>query len=208
MTIVHFVLDLYFAAVLVVSGFAKVENPADFAATMRRQRILPRWSLRSTSLVFPWLEIALAVTLIVGLIPVLTASFLCVLFTVFFGIQTRLLLGGRATDCGCFGQALQRRVDGASLLTSGALIVLTALHLWATLHGAALNWTWRLPSMILLCAVGGWMWWGAIRRRRYAAAFVMPSPREATSANSSQIVLDYTQETTPSSSRFSIELAP
>lgn len=42
-------LDCYFAAVLGVSGLAKIDNPALFAVTLRRQRLLPRWSITSVS---------------------------------------------------------------------------------------------------------------------------------------------------------------
>lgn len=197
MMIVCFVLELYFAAVLVVSGFAKVQSPASFASTLLRQHLLPQWSIRPISLVFPWVEVAFAGTLVVGLAPILAAFFLCALFVGFLSFEVVLVVTKRVTDCGCFGPALKRTVDGTSLSTSALLVALTALHAWAVFHSMIIGWTWRLLPTVMFCIVSGWMWLGAKRQRSNAAAYIMNTPQKATSANSSQIVRDYTHEPAP-----------
>lgn len=128
MTIVHFVLDLYFAATLGVSGIAKVESPRSFAATLRQQGILPRQAIGSVSRVLPWAEIVLACALVAGLAPVPVASVVLALFVGFFAVETFLLITGRTADCGCYGNTRRQLVDGASLMTSAALVVLATTH--------------------------------------------------------------------------------
>ncbi len=64
--LLQFVLLLYFAAVLDVSGLAKIEDPQQFAAIMRRHRLLPAWSIGMVARVFPWAEVLLASMLLTG----------------------------------------------------------------------------------------------------------------------------------------------
>jgi uncharacterized membrane protein YphA (DoxX/SURF4 family) len=86
--------QVYLATVLGVSGLAKVVNPEQFAATLRRQRVLPAWGIKTTSRVVPWLEIALAVLLILGIYAVPVSISVFAVFVCFLVIETVLLTTG------------------------------------------------------------------------------------------------------------------
>ena len=90
MSILLLGLELYFAAMLGVSGLAKVGQPAMFADTLRRHKILPSWSIKAVSTIVPWLEIAVAVLLITGLVPILTGLLVLFLFTSFLIMESIL----------------------------------------------------------------------------------------------------------------------
>lgn len=103
MNVAHLALDIYLAAVLATAGFAKAENPDRFAAVLRHQRLWPRWSVAVGSWLFPWVEVALAGLLILGLTPPLTAAAVLIVFASFLIIKVLLLMLRRDTDCGCNG---------------------------------------------------------------------------------------------------------
>src|SRR5690349_16898511 len=60
MNVLSFLLVVYFAMVLGTSGLAKLDSPAHFATVLRRQRLIPDWSINVISKSFPCLEIILA----------------------------------------------------------------------------------------------------------------------------------------------------
>ncbi len=165
MIILHLVLDIYFAAMLGVSGLAKLESPSSFAGILRQQRIVPKWGIVPASHVLPWSELALASALIVGLLSVPIAFMTLALFVGFLGIETYFLITGRNTNCGCYGALRKRPVDRASVITSGVLVLLAVLHTWAALRVAPLAWGWRLPAIAVFCGMGGWLGWRIISRR-------------------------------------------
>lgn len=166
MMTVGFALDLYLAAVLGISGLTKIKEPAEFAATLYRHHILPSWSIPGISRVCPWVEVALAAALVVGLAPLLTAALVVILIGTFCMIETIPLVNGSATNCGCYGTGHARKVDGSSVLTSAALIGIAALHLWAVHDGEQVAWPWRLPAIALCGGAGLWLLWRVMRRRR------------------------------------------
>lgn len=166
MTTAGFVLDLYLAAVLGISGLTKVKEPAEFATTLYRHRILPSWSIPGISRVLPWIEVALASALVIGLATLLTAALVLILVGAFFIIETILLVNGSATKCGCYGTGHAGKVDGASVLTSAALVGIAALHLWAVHDGGRVAWAWRLAAIALCGGAGFWLLWRAMHRRR------------------------------------------
>lgn len=159
-------IDLYLAAVLGVSGLAKVEHPQAFAATLRRHRVLPAESIPAVSRAIPWLEIGLATALVGGAFPIATTALAFALFVSFLLIEIVLVVTRRATDCGCYGVAYPQKVDRASLGVSGILIVLAAVGLWAASRIGPLGLEWRVPGIMGFAAAGFWAVWKMVRRRR------------------------------------------
>ncbi|MFN8453209.1 MAG: MauE/DoxX family redox-associated membrane protein [Anaerolineae bacterium] len=165
MSLLFLFLSLYFAAMLGVSGLAKAEHPEQFAATLRRHRILPHWSMIGISKIVPWLEIVVAILLILNLLPVITSALVFLLFVSFLVIETILVVKKRATECGCYGVVYPQKVDGASIVISIILVSVAALHLWFSTWVEPVNIFWRLPGIILLGGVGCWLSWKIIIRR-------------------------------------------
>lgn len=169
MIILHFTLDLYLAAVLGVAGLTKVKEPAAFALALRRQRILPLWSIPYVSRLLPRAEVVLASILVIGVADVMVAILVLTLFTIFLIVEATLLMTGRATGCGCYGARAQK-VTGASVTTSICLLCLAAVHMWAAIDGALVPWPWRLTAVLLLWGAGGWLLWRVMCLRRWRAS--------------------------------------
>jgi len=176
MTIVMLALDFYFAALLGVSGIAKLEHPEQFAATLRRHRLLPPWSVGGISRFFPWAEIAVASALIMGFAPVLTSSMVLIFFVAFLIVDSMLLATKRADECGCYGMAYTQKVDPASVTTSGLLLSIAAVHLWLTFQVTRADWEWRALLGIPLAMFGSMLALRVLRRRRQLLSVLRNTP--------------------------------
>lgn len=159
-------IELYLAAMLGVSGLAKVEQPGHFAATLRRHRILPAWSIPAVSRVLPWLELAVACSLVAGVVLRPAAVLVLVLFASFLVVEVVLVVTKRATDCGCYGVAYPQKVDRASIMVSAVFVTLAAFHLWAVTGVAPVSADWRLPGIAIFGAAVCWALWRMASRRR------------------------------------------
>lgn len=164
MNILTFALALYFAAILGVSALAKLEQPATFAATLRRNNILPEWSINGVCRFFPLVEISAAVLLVAGIIPLLSALLIVVLFVGFLVVKAWMVVTRRVSDCGCFGVAYSERVDGASVATAAALVGLAVAHLWLTIRFTPVGWPWHVAATVFFVAAEGWLGWRAWQR--------------------------------------------
>jgi len=171
MTVIHFALDLYFAMVLATAGLAKAEHPAQLAATLRRQRLLPRWSVTAGSWLFPWVEVILAGSLISGLASVLTAVVVLALFTSFLLMKGLLLASRRPVDCGCYGGKRVQVLDGADVATAALLTGLAVVHLCTALPGEPTPNAWRLAAAMLFSGTACWFAWRIVARRRFLAGW-------------------------------------
>lgn len=165
MAVIAFLFELYFAAMLGVSGLAKTEHPEQFARTLTRHRILPRWTIRTIGRVFPTLEVVIAALLVAGLARVPVAAFVVLLFVTFGAVETILVVTKRATDCGCYGLAYSQKVDWASVAVSSLLTLLAALHLWIVTDTPSVPSVWRLAVLVVFATSAGWLGW-RIRERR------------------------------------------
>ncbi len=166
MAVTTLLLELYFAAILGVSGLAKIENPAYFASTLRRHGILPQWSITGVSRVFPWLELMIAFSLISGAANILAAVLAIALFVSFAATEMILVVTKRATECGCYGVAYPQKVDWASVVVSSLLIIAAGVHFWIVLHTPPVRWEWRFSALLLFAAFIGWLTLRMCARRR------------------------------------------
>ena len=181
MPFLTFALDCYFAAVLGIAGLAKMDDPAPFAATLRRPRLLPAWGIGAIGRLLPWCEILLAATLLIGVAPVLVASLILLLCAAFLVGQALLLLTKSADACGCYGVASAHRVAGTSVATALLLLILAAIHLWLVTEAAMVAWQWRLAAGMLGAVAGSRLGWRTWQRRRSARCRQRPTrmhPRE------------------------------
>lgn len=62
MDIIHYMLDLYFAAVLVTAGIAKIDDYQSFVRALSIHKI-PPWGIPAVKTAFPWIEILLGLSL-------------------------------------------------------------------------------------------------------------------------------------------------
>lgn len=91
------------AVVLGWAAIAKMGDPAAAARAVRAYRILPESLVHTVGYGLPFLEIALALLLLVGLGTRLSGAVSAVLFVVFIAGIASVWARGISIDCGCFG---------------------------------------------------------------------------------------------------------
>ncbi|EOM77406.1 DoxX family membrane protein [Rhodococcus rhodnii] len=94
---------LVLAAVLLASGVLKVIDPAQTVVAVRAYRLLPEELVRIVAVTLPFMEIALAAFLLLGLAVRATAIVSVVLFAGLIGAIASVWARGLSIDCGCFG---------------------------------------------------------------------------------------------------------
>ena len=99
-----------------------------FAMAIMSYKVLPESGALFLSRVLPWVELALGLALVSGVLLRYTAATASVLLAVFFSLMTRSYLAGQQISCGCFGigEALSPRTlarDGLLLAVSLAVTV-------------------------------------------------------------------------------------
>lgn len=119
----------YMAAMLGVSGIAKLERPDMFRMTLRRHMLLPDWSIPAATWLVPSLQVSASILLVLGVVPVAAAILAAGLFTGFFVTECLLLMSGRTTECGCFGVAYRMPVTGSSAVASLVLVVIAVSYI-------------------------------------------------------------------------------
>lgn len=122
--LVAYVVTLYFACVLAVSGLSKLRDPQAFGATLGKHGLLPIQVIRPVAVGLPWGQVALAVVLPFGIFAQATSSLVLLLFVIFLAVEVFLVVSKRATDCGCYGVAFPQRVDMGSIASSAIQVAL------------------------------------------------------------------------------------
>jgi peroxiredoxin len=154
MNLLTFAIELYFAVMLGISGFAKINNPAYFVKVLVQQKLLPGWSIVPVSKIFPWLEISIAFLLIVGVEIVALAILVLVLFATFLGIKIVLFVRQQTSDCGCLGSARPEKIDSVSITVSAITLLFAVLHLILVSEAPSIFWLWRFMGCILFVVLG------------------------------------------------------
>jgi hypothetical protein len=118
----EFVAD-FFAALLLISGFAKLSRFRDFRDLLVRHSLLPSRVAGSPAFVVPPLEIALGFLLVSGFwrfAALAGSAILMAIFTMFVGW---ILATGRSVSCFCFGED-EGRISGSTLARNLFLVAL------------------------------------------------------------------------------------
>ena len=91
------------AVVWAWAGLAKISDPEAAAQAVRAYRLLPEALVKPFGYGLPFLEIALAVLLLVGLGTRVAAALSGLLLLVYIGSIASVWARGISIDCGCFG---------------------------------------------------------------------------------------------------------
>ncbi|MGZ6827713.1 MAG: MauE/DoxX family redox-associated membrane protein, partial [Mycobacteriales bacterium] len=94
---------LVLAAVLGYAALTKIGDPAATVRAVRAYRLLPEALAVPFGHALPWVELALAALLLLGMAIRLTAVLTSVLLAVFIGGVASAWARGLTIDCGCFG---------------------------------------------------------------------------------------------------------
>lgn len=91
------------AAVFAISGAAKAVDPTGTRIAVRAYQLMPTGLADTVAAVLPYLELALALLLVLGLATRLAGVFGAILLVVFIAGVISAAARGLSIDCGCFG---------------------------------------------------------------------------------------------------------
>jgi uncharacterized membrane protein YphA (DoxX/SURF4 family) len=115
------ILRLGLGAVFGYAAWSKLRQPwMLFAMSVDAYHVLPEWGAVAVARTLPWLELVLAVMLVVGLWKRISLPAASALLAVFFGLMVRSYARGEGIDCGCFGPG--EAISPLTLLRDGGLL--------------------------------------------------------------------------------------
>jgi uncharacterized membrane protein YphA (DoxX/SURF4 family) len=129
-------LRLGIAVVFLWAALDKIAHPDRFADIITDYNMLPVWAINPFALVLPWVEVATAVCLVVGLwVP--SAALLATGMTVMFMVAITWALAQGYSDlhCGCFTTSQEGKGEAWGLLWRDALLLAACAWLFCR--------TWR-----------------------------------------------------------------
>jgi uncharacterized membrane protein YphA (DoxX/SURF4 family) len=109
------------AAIWLVSGVAKVVDLTHFEAQVQAYKLLPGALEAPFAYALPFVEVAIGVYLLVGLLVRPVAILACLLMLVFIAAMAQAWARGLSLDCGCFGTLARERVGLGTILRDAAL---------------------------------------------------------------------------------------
>jgi len=187
------VVVLTLAAVLLTSGVAKLRDPRatrDAFDALRVPAVVPPGPAAAA---LPWVEIALAVLLLVSprgwLVPVTAVVALLVLG--YTWLVARALGFDEPVTCSCFGSLGRHEVDRTTLGRNVLLLVLSLVAAWFALDGGS-----AAAACAELDAAG---WWALVAAGAAAAVAVLVTggaPSRTSTAPDGEL-LDYERQATP-----------
>jgi uncharacterized membrane protein YphA (DoxX/SURF4 family) len=110
-------LRLLLAGTWLWAGIGKLGDPAAGVRAVRAYRVLPEWLAKGVGYGLPYLEIGLAVLLLLGLASRLAAVLSAALLVVFLAGMISAAARGLRIDCGCFGGGGDLAAGGATRYT-------------------------------------------------------------------------------------------
>ncbi len=103
--ILHWLFRIILAGIFIYSGYVKWESPLLFEAVLYTYDLFPRSSIPLITGCFPWVEMALGLSLLIGFGKKIKylAGAAAALLLFFIAIITITYFRGIEADCGCFG---------------------------------------------------------------------------------------------------------
>jgi len=86
-----------------MSGVAKLIDSAGFMRALTTYQVFPVWIIHPLTRTVPLIELGLAIWLLTGLIPQLSALAITIILAAFTAVIARNLTRGVRFSCGCFG---------------------------------------------------------------------------------------------------------
>jgi uncharacterized membrane protein YphA (DoxX/SURF4 family) len=188
------VLALTLAAVLLTSGLAKLRDARATRDAFDALRVPPVVPADLAAPALPWIELALAVLLLVapatGL--VLVAALVLLLMLAYTALIGRALGFDEPVTCSCFGSIGRHDVDRTTLARNVLLTALAAVVLWFAADGGS------VPSAFGALDGGGWAALAATLAAAAVAVLVLGGPATSSpTAPRDADLLDYERQATP-----------
>jgi uncharacterized membrane protein YphA (DoxX/SURF4 family) len=121
-------LRIVLAIAFLAAGVLKIVDPATFAVSIARLRMIPMAAVGAVAILLPWIEVVAAVALFVPKYRGPAVRLVLALLGVFTLILGIALLRGTAGSCGCFGKGdgVLNRADVA-VVRNAVLIALAVV---------------------------------------------------------------------------------
>ena len=134
---------LLLGGVLLVAGGLKVTKPTESANATAAYKILPTDLAHLVGYALPWVEVAIGLLLILGIMVRYSAIFSGIIMVIFIAAIASVWARGLLIDCGCFGgggeidPSLKSQVHRAYFteITRDLGLALTALYLYLFPYG-------------------------------------------------------------------------
>ena len=94
---------LTLALIFFYAGVEKIIHPQEFAVTIYNYQLLPDCVINLLAIFLPWLEVLIAVSLVIGIYIRGATLLSALLFLIFATALTINLVRGLDISCGCFG---------------------------------------------------------------------------------------------------------
>jgi protein-disulfide isomerase/uncharacterized membrane protein YphA (DoxX/SURF4 family) len=129
------VLRLLLAGTWLWAGIEKIGDPAAGVRAVRAYLVLPEWLAKAVGYGLPYLELALAALLLLGLATRLAAVVSAALLVVFLAGMVSAAARGLRIDCGCFGGGGELGAGGQTrytveILRDVGLLLLAGFVAW------------------------------------------------------------------------------
>lgn len=130
---------LTLAAVLVLSGVAKLRDSGSTVSVLRLLRLPGFVTNRATARALPFVELVTAALLVSPWRwPFLAGAVLALgLFVIFWVVVVRAMGFDPRPTCGCFGRIGDHRITGRTVVRNTLLVALAGLALWIGLAGTS-----------------------------------------------------------------------
>jgi putative oxidoreductase len=119
--IIIIALRIALGGVWLYAAYTKLRDPwLLFAMSIDSYHLLPQWAVLTVARTLPWVELALGILLVGGLLLRYASIVSAAILAVFFGAMTSAYARGLAIDCGCFGPG--DALSWKTLLRDGTLL--------------------------------------------------------------------------------------
>lgn len=139
--IVVLALRIALGAVWLYAAYTKLRQPwMLFAMSIDSYKLLPEWAVLSVARTLPWIELAIGLLLVTGLVLRYASIAGAAILAVFFGAMISAYARGLGIDCGCFGPG--DALSWKTLLRDGTLLtaaVVLALLSWRSVRRTAVG---------------------------------------------------------------------
>ena len=118
---------LIVAGIFIYAGYAKLREPyLQFEVSLESFKILPEYALEPIARTLPWLEVALGIALLTGILARWFALIASLMLAIFVGAAARAYSMGLAVDCGCFGSGSDDPLGPKWFAEHGGMLALAA----------------------------------------------------------------------------------
>jgi len=125
------IVRLVVAGVFAFAALPKIKDPVAFAASIHDYQFIDGALVSWTAVILPWLELTIAVGILIPTIRRASAACIGLLLIAFISLHASAWQRGLDISCGCFGTATQPTTDYPLLILRNlALLVAAAWVLW------------------------------------------------------------------------------